>query len=526
MAAMAPQTEGSDEGYIALKTAVVTSIRESGQFMARTAGVVLDRQLLEREAPQMIRLITYVADRLGVVITQKELGVLVPVAGAVLNSSINVALLVIVLLVVLNGIFSMTEMSVVSSRKPRLQQYANEGSRGAQAALELATHPDRFLATIQIGITLIAILSGAYGERTLVARLSAWFQEMFQQAPRLVEYSETIAFAIVVVGITYLSLVIGELLPKRLALYNPERIASAMAGTMNVLSRVASPAVSFISGSTRVVMQLLRLRPPETPPVTQEEIKVMMEQGAEAGVFEEAEHDIVKSIFKLSDRAVSALMRPRRDVVWLDLDDPFSESQKKLASSLYSRFPVAQGSLDNVLGIVQTKDLLTRCLAGSKIDLRENLRPPLFVPEGLQALKLLEMFKSSRTHMALVVDEYGGVEGLVTLNDILEDLVGEVASVDMPSEQQIFKRADGSWIIDGKLLIDELKEALKIGSLPDEESGSYQTLGGLVMLQVGRVPVTGDAFEVQGYKFEVVDMDGKRVDKVLVSYSGDVPQPD
>jgi putative hemolysin len=243
----------------------------------------------------------------------------------------------------------------------------------------------------------------------------------------------------------------------------------------------------------------------------------MMEQGTEAGVFEEAEHDIVKSIFKLGDRGVSALMRPRRDVVWLDLDDPFIENQKKLASSLYSRFPVGQGSLDNVLGIVQTKDLLTRCLAGAKMDLKENLRPPLFVPEALPALRLLEMFKKSRTHMALVVDEYGGVEGLVTLNDILEDLVGDVASVDMPEERQVYQRPDGSWLIDGKLQIDDLKEVLKLSKLPDEESGSYQTLGGLVMLQVGRVPVTGDTFETEGYKFEVVDMDGKRVDKVLVT---------
>jgi magnesium and cobalt exporter, CNNM family len=424
-----------------------------------------------------------------------------------------IPILAIILLIIVNGIFVVAEMAVVSSRKPRLQQFANEGSRGAQTALELASHPDRFLATTQIFITLIAILAGAVGERTLTERLSS----KLLQIHWLAAYSETIAFAIVVVAITYVSLVIGELVPKRLALYNPERIASAMASPMNFFSRLGGPAVALISGSTRVVMGLLRLHSPEVPPVTEEEIKVMMEQGTEAGVFEEAEHDIVKSIFKLGDRGVSALMRPRRDVVWLDLDDPFIENQKKLASSLYSRFPVGQGSLDNVLGIVQTKDLLTRCLAGAKMDLKENLRPPLFVPEALPALRLLEMFKKSRTHMALVVDEYGGVEGLVTLNDILEDLVGDVASVDMPEERQVYQRPDGSWLIDGKLQIDDLKEVLKLSKLPDEESSSYQTLGGLVMLQVGRVPVTGDAFETEGYKFEVVDMDGKRVDKVLVT---------
>src|SRR5436190_6188068 len=424
-----------------------------------------------------------------------------------------IPILVIVVLILINGVFVMAEMAVVSSRKPRLQQFSNEGSHGAQWALELATHPARFLATTQIGITLIAILTGAVGERTLTDRLSLRLEQM----PWFAGYGESIAFVIVVIAMTYLSLVIGELLPKRLALHNPERIAAGMSGFMNFVSRVCGPAVVLISGSTSVVMRALGLRPSEEPPVTQEEIKVMMEQGTEAGVFEEAEHDIMKSIFKLSDRAVSALMKPRRDVVWLDLEDDFIENQKKLASSLYSRFPVGQGSLDNVLGIVQTKDLLTRCLAGSKMDLREHLRPPLFVPEGLPALRLLEMFKKSRTHMALVVDEYGGVEGLVTLNDILEDLVGDVASVDMPEERQVVERPDGSWLIDGKLQIDDLKEVLKIPKLPEEESGRYQTLGGLVMLQVGRVPVTGDVFEAEGHRFEVVDMDGKRVDKVLVS---------
>ena len=422
-------------------------------------------------------------------------------------------ILVILLLIVVNGIFVMAEMAVVSSRKPRLQQFANEGSHGAQRALDLATNPDRFLATTQIGITLIAILTGAIGERTLTEHLSSRLQTM----PRLAGYSGSLAFLIVVMSITYVSLVIGELLPKRLALRNPERLAAAMSGFVNFVSKACAPAAAFISGSTRAVLEALRLQPSEQPPVTEEEIKVMMEQGTEAGVFAEAEHDIVKSIFKLGDRAVSALMKPRREVVWLDLDDPFVENQKKLASSLYSRFPVGQGSLDNVLGIVLTKDLLTRCLAGSKMDLKERLRPPLFVPEGLPALKLLELFKKSRTHMALVVDEYGGVEGLVTINDILEDLVGDVASVDMPEERPVVKRPDGSLLIDGKVQIDDLKEVLNIGKLPNEDSGSYQTLGGLVMLQVGRVPVTGDVFEVEGYRFEVVDMDGKRVDKVLVS---------
>src|SRR5215831_18123220 len=322
------------------------------------------------------------------------------------------SIVLILLLIVLNGIFVMAEMAVISARKPRLQQLANEDSRGAQRALDLATNPDRFLATTQIGITLIAILTGAVGERTLTDRLST----RLEQFPQLTGYSRGLAFVIVVIAITYISLVFGELLPKRLGLYNPERIASAMSSFMNFLLRLCSSAVLFISGSTSLVIGAIGFRPSVEPPVTEEEIKVMMEQGTEADVFEETEHDIVKSIFKLGDRGVSALMKPRREVVWLDVEDSLVENEKKLTTSLYSRFPVAQGSLDNVIGIVQTKDLLTRYLGGAKTDLKENLRPPLFVPEGLRALKLLELFKKSRTHLALVVDEYGGVEGLVTLN--------------------------------------------------------------------------------------------------------------
>ncbi len=424
-----------------------------------------------------------------------------------------VEIVVLLLLILINGIFAMAEMAVVSSRKPRLHQMANEGSGSAQVALELSSHPDRFLSTVQIGITLIGILAGALGQRGLVAGVS----DVLSRVSLIAAYSETLALALVVMCITYLSLVIGELVPKRLALQNPERYASAFAKPMLALSRLAAPLVHMLSWSTQFVFRILGIRPSEEPQVTEEEIKVMLAQGTEAGVLEEAEHDIVKSIFKLSDRTVSGLMKPRHDVVWLDLDDPFEENKRKIASSLFSRFPVAQGSLDNVLGIIHAKDLLTRCLAGNIIDLRESLRTPLFVPEGLSALDLLETFKTSRTHIALVVDEYGGVEGLVTLNDILEGLVGDVASVDMPQESQAVPRSDGSWLIDGRFGIEEVKETLNIPGLPDEESGSYQTLGGLVMLRVGRVPTTGDSFEFHGYRFEVVDMDGKRVDKVLVS---------
>ncbi len=423
------------------------------------------------------------------------------------------AILILLVLMLINGLFAMAEMAVVSSRKTRLQQWANEGNTGAQTALELSTHPDRFLSTTQIGMTLIGILAGAFGERSLVASLSGWLKTV----PELALYSESVAFVVVIMGITYMTLVIGELVPKRLALHNPERLAATFARTLSVMSRIAAPAVHLLIVSTRLVLKLLRAKPPEEPPVTQEEIKVMLEQGTEAGVFEEAEHDMMKSLLKLGDRGVSALMRPRREVVWLDVEDSWEVNRQKMAASLFSRFPVGQGSFDNVIGVVQTKDLLTRCLLGEKIDLRASMRPPLFVPEALPALKLLEMFKKSRTHIALVVDEYGGVEGLVTINDVLEDIVGDVASADMPGERMAVQRSDGSWLIDGKILIDDVKEILELSRLPNEDSGNFNTLGGFVMLEMGRVPITGDVFEAEGYRFEVVDMDEKRVDKVLVS---------
>ncbi len=426
---------------------------------------------------------------------------------------VRMAILILLVLMLINGLFAMAEMSVVSSRKTRLQQWANEGNAGARIALDLSTHPDRFLSTTQIGITLIGILAGAFGERSMVASVSAWLRQYPQAAP----YSETIAFVVVIVFITYVTLVIGELVPKRLALHNPERIASIFAGPLSFTSKLAAPAVHLLTISTRLVLKILRAKAPEGPAVTEEEIKVMLEQGTEAGVFEEAEHDMMKSLLKLGDRGVSELMRPRRDVVWLDVEDPWEENRKKMAVSLYSRFPVAHGTLDNVIGVVQTKDLLTKCLAGEQIDLRATMRTPLFVPEALPALKLLEMFKKSQTHVALVVDEYGGVEGLVTINDVLEDIVGDVASADMPGESSAVQRADGSWLLDGKILIDDMKEILKMAHIADEDTGSFNTLGGFVMLQMGRVPSTGDVFESEGFRFEVVDMDEKRVDKVLVS---------
>jgi putative hemolysin len=421
-------------------------------------------------------------------------------------------IVIIVLLIVLNGVFAMAEIALVSARKPRLQQWSDGGSASAQVALDLANKPGTFLPTIQLGITLVGVLMGAFGERTISGRVEG----QLGRIPALAPYGHTLSLVFVVVAITYFAIIIGELVPKRLALRYPESLASVLARPMNVVSRVGSPFVRMLSGSTNAVLRLLHVGPSKEPPVTEEEIKVMMEQGAEAGVINQTEHETVSRLFRLSDRAVVALMKPRRDIVWLDVEDPLEENMKKVAASLHSRFPVVRGGLDHVLGIIQQSDLLKCFLAGRQPDLSDGLRPPLYVPAAVPAFRLLEMFKTSRTHIALVVDEYGGVQGLVTLNDFFEDLVGEVASADTPQERYAVRRDDGSWLVDGKMIVHEFKEMMNVARLPGEESGRYQTVGGFVMMQIGRIPAAADAFEAEGLRFEVVDMDENRVDKVLV----------
>lgn len=425
---------------------------------------------------------------------------------------IAVEVVFIFLLLIANGVFAMSEIAVVSSRKARLQKRAREGDARAQAALELANSPDRFLATIQIGITLIGILAGAFGGATIAEQLG----ERIGSVPPLAPYGEAIGLAIVVLAITYLSLVVGELVPKRLALNNPEGIASTIARPMRALSRVAAPAVHLLSVSTNAALKLLRARPSTEPSVTEEEIRVLVEQGARAGVFEEAEREMVESIFRLDDRRVGAIMTPRLEIVWLDAKQPSDEIKRKIAGSHYSRFPVCEGSLDNPLGVAKAKDMLSRCLFGEPLDLRVTLRQPLFVPESRTALQVLELFKQSRTHIALVIDEYGAVEGLVTMNDVLEAIVGDLPLPGGEAEQYAVRREDGSWLLDGALSVDEFKEIFPVGRMPREESGVYHTLAGFVMTYLGRVPSAADHFEWGGLRFEVVDMDGKRVDKVLV----------
>lgn len=406
----------------------------------------------------------------------------------------------------------MSELAIVSVRKVRLQQLANQGDKNAAVALDLANAPNRFLASVQIGITLLAILSGAFAESTIAQRLAP----LLNLIPGIGAYRDPLASVVAVLLITYLTLIIGELVPKQLALNYPEKIASVVAVPMRMLATIASPIVYLLSASTDLVVRLLGIAPSNEPIVTEEEIRVLIEQGTEAGTFEEAEQDMVERVFRLGDRPVNALMTPRPDIVWLDLEDTSEENRKKMLDSCHSRFPVCQGGLDNVLGVMHVTDLLARSLSGQPLDLTVGLRQPVFVPESTRGLKILELFKQTGIHLALVVDEYGVIQGLVTLNDIMVEIVGDVPSAGELEEPQAVQREDGSWLLDGMLPVDEFFEIFNIEEIPKEHRGSYQTLGGFVITHLGRIPSATDNFEWENLRFEVMDMDGNRVDKVLV----------
>jgi putative hemolysin len=425
--------------------------------------------------------------------------------------------LVVVLLIFVNGIFALSEIAVVSARKTRLQQWADEGNARARAALELANNPNQFLATIQIGITLVGILAGAFGGATIATELAVILSDITWLAP----YGHPLSLTLVVLVITYLSLIVGELVPKRLALNNPERMAMAIAAPMQGLSRVAYPAVHLLGLSTEFLLRALGMKPSAEPPVTEEEIRALIEQGTQAGMFEEAEQEMVERVFRLGDRRVSAVMTPRTEIVWLDREASALEIRRTITESAHSRFLVADGSLDNVLGVVHAKDLLAHILGEQVVNLEATLQQPLYVPESMRALKVLELFKQSGTHIALVIDEYGGIQGLVTPSDILEAIVGDLPEAGEQVEPLAVQRPDGSWLLDGMLPVDEFKDLFDLGELPGEDQGIYQTLAGFVIMQLGRIPAATDYFVWEGLKIEVVDMDGNRVDKVLVTPTRD-----
>jgi len=424
-----------------------------------------------------------------------------------------VEILVIFVLLIINGIFAMSELAILAARKIRLQQKSEEGDKSARVALELAETPNRFLSTVQIGITLVGILAGAFGGATLAERLGVVLARVDWLRP----YATGVAFAIVVLLTTYFTLVIGELIPKRLALNNPEKVAVAVAKPMRFLSRIASPVVSLLSASTDFGLRLLGITPPAEPPVTEEEIKVLMEQGTQVGIFEAAEQDMIEGIFRLSDRYIDALMTPRTEIEWLDLSETRDEILSDILNSKHSRFPVGQDNLDNVQGILRAKDFLEKLVAGDPFEIRDLLVPPLFVPDSMSALKVLELIKVAGVHEALVIDEYGGLLGMVTLYDVLKAIVGDISGPGDTGEPQAVQREDGSWLLDGLLDIVVLKDILDVDDLPDEDRIGFQTLGGFVMSQIGNIPTSGYTFEWNGVAFEILDMDGRRVDKVLVT---------
>lgn len=428
-------------------------------------------------------------------------------------TTIGLEVLLIGVLILLNGLLSMSEIAIVSARKARLQRMADDGDTRARTALELATHPDALLSTVQIGITLVGILAGAFGGATVAEQLAVRLADISW----IGRHAETVGVFIVVLVITYFSVVLGELVPKKLALGRPEAIASVMAGPMRLLSRIALPFVRLLSGSTRFIFWILRIRPSDEPQVTEDEIRILIRQGTRVGVFEETEQSMVEQVFRLGDRKISTLMTPRTEMVWIDLDDPIEQSIQRMAGSIHSYFPVCRGDLENLVGVVAIKKLWAESTDGRRPDFESLLSRPLYVPESLPALKLLEHFKQAGTHIAFVIDEYGGLQGMVTLNDVLGAIVGDVTWSDGDEEPQIVRREDGSWLLDGMLAAPDFRDLLRLRELPGEDEGAFQTVGGFVTARLGRIPRAGDSVTWQNTRFEVVDMDGLRVDKVLVT---------
>jgi putative hemolysin len=414
-------------------------------------------------------------------------------------------ILIIFFLIVFNGILAMSEAAMLSVRKARLQQRINEGDHRARLALKLAENPNKFLSTIQIGITVIDVLIGAISGAVSAGLFVTWLEKV----PALAPFSVTIGVAVGVVVTAYFSIVLGELVPKRMALQNPERVSTAIAGPMFFISKLFTPFVWLLGKSTDLILHLFGIKHTDDIPVSEEELLVQLDQGTQAGIFEETEQDMVEGVFSLSDQRINALMTPRNEIIWLDVHDTGEEIRQKMSGSPFSRFPVGDESLDRLVGVVKAKDVLLATVKNGK-DLEKLSRPPLYIPETAFGSRALEMFRESKRDLMVVVDEFGVVQGLITLADILEEIVGE-----FEGEPQATQRQDGSWLLDGMLSNDDFKELFNLRRLPDEEE--YETLGGFVLLHLRSIPKAADQFEWSGMRFEVMDMDGNRVDKVLVT---------
>ncbi|MBP7141677.1 MAG: HlyC/CorC family transporter [Opitutaceae bacterium] len=427
-------------------------------------------------------------------------------------NSILSEILIIILLLLANGVFAMAEIAVVSSRQARLKKLADEGSRKAAAALKLANEPTRFLSTVQIGITLIGILAGTFGGASLSAKLAVEIAKI----PPLANYSLAIAIVIVVGAITYCSLIIGELVPKRLGLSNPEGRAMMVAKPMTLLARIAAPFVWFLTVSSNGVIRLLRLDRDREAPPSEEEVDLLLEQGTSAGVFHSAERAMVEGVLRLDERPVTELMTRRSKIVWLNVSDTDEVNWRKIVASGHSHFPVFEGTRDNVIGMVSVKALWANAAIGVPNQLRNHLVKPLFVPDTITAVQLLDTFRKTGKHLGLVTDEFGSIQGIVTLIDVMETIVGALPEPGDRKEPDAIQREDGAWLVDGAMNIEDLCRRFSLTSVGGNESGRFETLGGMMMDRLGRIPMGGEHVELDGWKFQVVDMDRHRVDKVLV----------
>lgn len=421
--------------------------------------------------------------------------------------------LILLGLILLNGVFAASEIALVSSRSARLQARADAGSTGARAALRLSEDPAIFLSTVQVGITTIGILSGAFGENAIAERLIV----VFNQTPLLAAHSQLLATVCMVAVVTYFSVVLGEIVPKRLALLAPERFASLVAPPMTLLAKFSHPLVSLFSVSSNLLLRLLGAGQRSEPSVSEEEVRTMIAQGAASGVFKPVEQTLVGNVFRLDDIEVTAIMTPRMEIRWLDSEDAPAVNHAVLREGRHRTLPVGRGSLDEVLGLLDTKDYLARCLEGAPPPIDEVLHPVVYVPESISPFQLLETLRQKRSPLALVVDEYGSIEGLVSLADLLEALVGELPERGMDPVGAVVQREDGSWLLDGMLAIDRVEALLADGSRLQQDDADVHTLGGLVMHHLGRVPEVGAVVELPGLRLEVVDMDGHRVDRLLLS---------
>lgn len=419
-------------------------------------------------------------------------------------------------LILLNGAFAMSEIALIAARKVRLQKLAEDGDGAAAAAIKLGEDPNRFLSTVQIGITSIGVLNGIVGEATLAQPFSIWLQKMGVESP----FSGYLATGLVVVSITYFSIVLGELVPKRIGQISPEPIARLVAHPMLWLATITKPFVKLLSGSTQLVLRVFGVIEKTGAGVTEEEIHLMLAEGSESGAIEHHEHQMVRNVFRLDDRQIASLMVPRGEIVYLDAEDTFEENLKRLEESEHSRFPVVRGGWDDVLGVVTARQILTQTLRGQTPNLTDQLQPAVFLPESLTGMELLENFRNSGVQLAFIVDEYGEVQGIVTLQDVMEAITGEFKP-HRAEDAWAVQRDDGSWLLDGLIPVPELKDRLGLRQVPEEERGRYNTLSGMLMLLLGRVPQTTDRCEWEGWTFEIVDLDGKRIDKVLA-----VPVPE